>query len=142
MELKEVAELYTHSNVYVARRILQYRNINLRTRSEIKHKLDQKYKLTSFNNRKYKVNHNYFDIWTHNMAYILGFIASDGYVGDNYFAIGLKSDDTEILEKIKKELNFTGEIKEKIIHSTQTNKDYKATVLYITSKYIVNRLKN
>jgi len=32
--------------------------------------------------RKYKVNDDFFKIWSHNMAYILGFWFSDGCIID------------------------------------------------------------
>lgn len=60
--------------------------------------------------RAYSVNDNYFKVQSHNMAYILGLIASDGCVSKdtNHFYIDLQASDEEILYKIKNELSFEG----------------------------------
>lgn len=62
--------------------------------------------------RAYNVNDNYFKIQSHNMAYILGFLASDGGVSKNtnHFTIDIQRTDEEILYKIKEELKFEGPI--------------------------------
>jgi len=69
--------------------------------------------------RKYQCNDNYFDNFSHNMAYILGFITADGYLYRNRYTSGKKSNticiklqarDIEILEFIKTELEYSGEI--------------------------------
>ena len=62
--------------------------------------------------RGHEVNDNYFKYQTHNMAYILGFLASDGCVSSktNHFYIDLKREDEEILYQIKEEIGFTGPI--------------------------------
>lgn len=56
--------------------------------------------------RAYEVNDNYFKVQSHNMAYILGFLAADGAVSKNtnHITIDLQVLDEEILYKIKKEL--------------------------------------
>lgn len=60
----------------------------------------------------YTLNRNYFDnIDTEEKAYILGFIAADGYVADNRIKIILNIKDIDILQKIKIELNYSGNIK-------------------------------
>jgi hypothetical protein len=53
--------------------------------------------------QKYFANDEFFDNWSHNMAYCIGFIAADGHVWKNrpYITIGLKSSDIEILEFIR-----------------------------------------
>lgn len=64
-------------------------------------------------NRIYKVNDDYFDIQTPNMAYILGFWSADGNVHstENRMDLELSSKDLEILEKIKEELKCERPIK-------------------------------
>lgn len=62
-----------------------------------------------FTNKKraYNIDHNYFsNITTVNQAWLLGFLASDGYIhkNDNGIKIGLQQKDREILETIKKEI--------------------------------------
>lgn len=87
--------------------------------------------------RKYTLNENYFDnIDTSNKAYILGFIYADGSISSrNALTLCLSKKDIEILEFIKKELEYSGEIKTKIIN----NSEY--SLLDITSKSLGIRLK-
>lgn len=63
--------------------------------------------------RKYKINDNYFDTQSHNMAYILGLFAADGNVSskENRLDLELSSADIEILEKIRNELKSERPIK-------------------------------
>lgn len=62
---------------------------------------------------RYSLNEHFFDrIDTDSKAYILGFIAADGYVGDEkHNNIVISSKDFDILEKIKNEILFSGDIK-------------------------------
>ena len=63
--------------------------------------------------RKYSVDDNYFKTQSKNMGYILGLLAADGNIAkkENRILISLNSKDKEILEKIKKEVKSTREIK-------------------------------
>lgn len=83
--------------------------------------------------RAYEVNDNYFKRQSHNMAYILGLLASDGCVSKdtNHFYIDLQESDEEILYKIKEELSFNGPIQ----HYTN-NKGCKFSRLRVCSKII------
>jgi hypothetical protein len=54
--------------------------------------------------RNYKVDENYFEIWSHNMAYILGLWFADGCITGNEFRIALHENDKYLLEKISKEI--------------------------------------
>ena len=73
--------------------------------------------------KKYSVDEKYFDnIDLEAKAYILGFIAADGYVVHNRFIISINSQDKNILEKIKYEMKSTHPIvnfikDEKYLHS-------------------------
>lgn len=51
---------------------------------------------------KYHANHNFFDKWSEDSAYCLGFIAADGHVWKDrsFFTIGIHKKDTEVLEFI------------------------------------------
>lgn len=73
--------------------------------------------------RKYKVNDDYFKIQNHNMAYILGLLAADGYVAldENKIAIQLRSYDAEVLFKIQKELRSERPVK---IYTDSKNIEY------------------
>lgn len=61
-------------------------------------------------NRSFNVNDNYFKTQSHNMAYILGLLASDGCVSKdtNHWYIDLQIKDEQILYDIKKEIGFEG----------------------------------
>lgn len=63
--------------------------------------------------RKYKINDDYFKKQSHNMAYILGLLAADGYISEkeNLISIGLITEDIELLEQINKELQNERPIK-------------------------------
>jgi hypothetical protein len=85
-----------------------------------------------------KVNEDYFNQWSSNMAYILGFIVADGcivigtYKGySDALKFGVQLKDRDILEKIKKELNSE--------HAISTLRN--ATHFCITSQKIVDNLK-
>lgn len=84
-------------------------------------------------NRKYKINDNYFDKQGPNMAYILGFWAADGNVHsrENRLDLELASVDLEILEKIHKELQC-----ERPIKIYQCNSGYVKNKLYFWSAHI------
>lgn len=61
--------------------------------------------------RKYKVNDEYFNNWSYEMAYILGFIIADGSVNSYTLSIELQARDIEILKFIKKSLDSSAPIK-------------------------------
>lgn len=81
--------------------------------------------------KKYHCNEDYFKTQSPNMAYILGFLAADGSIGlnNNEIKITLAEKDSELLEKIKNELEYTGEI-----HHATTSKGYNIASLQITSQ--------
>lgn len=83
--------------------ILQRNNVYIRSYIESKDNL-----------RKYSVDDNYFKTQSHNMAYILGLLASDGNISskENGVFIQLKVEDKKILEDINKEIKNTRPIKE------------------------------
>lgn len=94
---------------YKVKAILDKYNITCRNKHEsiqIKNKV----------NRKYFCNENYFKTQSADMAYILGFLAADGTVrkDNNEIKITLAECDSELLEKIKDKLQFTGQIKHTI----------------------------
>ena len=82
----------------LVKKTLQRNGIKIRSYQEAKDKL-----------RIYAVNDDYFKTQTHNMAYILGLLASDGNIAkkENRISITLHNRDTEILEKIRQEISLT-----------------------------------
>ena len=87
--------------------------------------------VASNQNRALYKNEDYFDVETPNMAWLLGFLASDGNVSkrDNTIKIALSSVDLEILEKIKKELDI-----ENSIHSYTNRQGFDYCALSWTCK--------
>lgn len=81
--------------------------------------------------RKHQVNENFFKTWTPEMAYVLGFVLTDGHVKGNALTISQK--DVEILRKIAKVMNCTNEPVKK--------KTQDLYVLIINSKEIVHDLR-
>lgn len=90
------------------KKTLQENNIKLRTLEEAKKvQID-------FEERKYPVDDNYV-LESHNGAWLLGFIASDGYLpktkgAKNRIVISLVRKDEDVLKLIAKELKYDGPI--------------------------------
>ena len=81
------------------RKILRENNVKLRTLQEARAVMDP------VDYRKYKINDNY-NFESHNGAWLLGFIASDGYLPNtkgahNRITIALAAKDRDILELIR-----------------------------------------
>jgi len=73
--------------------------------------------------RLYKINEEYFNtIDSHEKAYILGFLYADGNVGtkNSCISIKLSTVDVEVLEFIKREIEYTGPIR----HNLISNREY------------------
>lgn len=126
--LKEISLLIGHKSYGPTRRVLKNNGFNLKLQ-------------IGKNTRKKKVNEEYFDVIdSSDKAYILGWIISDGYINNYKLTFCLK--DLEIIQKIKNRM----ESDHKITHSTffdkRTNKNYNRYFLQISSKKIVNSLKN
>lgn len=83
---------------YMVKKVLKQNNIYIRSYTESKDNL-----------RIYTCNDDYFKTQSPNMAYILGLLASDGNVAknENKISIALEERDTEILEKIGKEMQIS-----------------------------------
>lgn len=66
--------------------------------------------------KKYAVNFHFFKTWSEEMAYVLGFIAADGNIchSGRAHVLHVACDDKDIIEKIKKVLDFQGPIHQKI----------------------------
>ncbi len=90
------------------------------------------------NKPRLQINENYFDNWSSNSAYILGFVLADGcivkgtYNGySDMLKFGVNIRDLDILEKIKSELNSDHKI----------SKIKSACYLSLSSQKLVNSLK-
>lgn len=110
----------------VVRRVLLENNIHIRSFNEAA-------SISGVNRRIHDVNDNYFSEENHNMAYLLGFLASDGTIrkNDNSVKIGLSSVDRDFLLTIKKEIGYQGELTDYI-----TSNGFSISELRFTSKQI------
>lgn len=92
---------------FLVKKILKENNIVIRDYSEAA-------KLSNKNRAKYNNNDDYFKTQSSSMAWLLGFLASDGSLckTDNSIKIGLSRIDREILERIKKEVGIEANIKD------------------------------
>lgn len=105
--------------------ILKDNGVSIRTQREAA--------IVSNKNRTKSINHDYFKTQSHNMAYILGILASDGTVRKNIneIKLTLNENDTELLEKIKNELQFEGNIRH-----YEDSKGFKNATIAFTSQTI------
>ena len=100
-------------------------------------KTDEQYRKSRKNNQIYSINENYFNEYSHNMFYVLGFISADGCVtstnGKNKcVSIHIKKEDKKILEKIKNDMKSNHKIYE-----------YEKSVkLCIVNNQLYNSLQN
>lgn len=121
---KALSKKYNCSDNLILR-VLKENNITIRT----VHDKDGHY-------RKYSVNDKYFNLnnQTHNSAYILGLLASDGCVHSekNLIYIELQRADKEVLEEVNKEIKNARPVKDYYNNS----KDYENSKLWFYSAEI------
>lgn len=117
-------------SAYITRRILLDNKIHIRSRGEAA-------QISNVQRRKHNVNDDYFSIENSNMAYLLGFLASDGTIDkkNNRIKIGLSSVDRDFLVTIKNELNCESNIFDYV-----TSNGYPVSELCFTSKKIKQEL--
>lgn len=94
--------------------------------------------------RKFPVNDDY-NLLSHNGAWLMGFIAADGYLpitkgARNRIVITLAEKDEDILHLIAKELEFNGNIAKYDVHLGE--KTYKEVSLAFASKKIRQQLES
>jgi hypothetical protein len=96
LSLQKIGKLYGKDREDIHRRMKKY-GFKSRTRSDAwKHRGTKDV---------YKINEDFFHIWSKEMAYILGFILTDGCVHKISRRIIIAVKDLEILQKIKKIMN-------------------------------------
>lgn len=128
---------------YIIRVVLKELNVKFRTKSEV-----AVLKNEQNDYRQYKLNEDYFKIWSSEMAYILGFIAADGCISTDeercsyLLKITLKDTDSNHLLKIKNALDYEGVI---YFHENNAspivNKVTDGCTLAIKSKTLINDIK-
>ncbi len=116
------------------KRILKDNNIKIRNYYEAKQVAE------GTDLRKYHINDNY-NFESHNGAWLLGFIAADGYLpithgASNRVVITLAEQDEDVLYMIKHELEYTGHI------TRHLNNNYPASSLAFTSKPIRQKIES
>lgn len=121
-----------HISPYMIKKILVQNNIKIRSRNE-------QNKFSPQNQRKFTINDNYFSIQNNNMAYLLGFLATDGcvYQNQNLIKLALSSVDKSFLEKVNMELSSTFPI-----HDYTTNKGFLVSEVRWTSSQIKTDLSD
>lgn len=90
--------------------------------------------------RKYSINDNY-NFNSHNGAWILGFLASDGYLPNTYGAqnkvvLTLQRQDEDTLELIKKELEYNGPL-----YQFESSNGYPCSSLSFTSRELRSKIE-
>lgn len=127
-----MAQLSREYNItaYRVKKILEESNIYIRTRAE-QNKISNAQRAKSVNNEYFS------NITTVNQAWLLGFLAADGWVEEERNRINLELSfvDKEILEKIKKEVQIENSILER-----ETNKGFSIVRLSWTSGVQKNKL--
>lgn len=123
MGLKASGEEY-NVGAFAVKSILLRNGYSIRTQKESATVSNEK-------RRKYFCNIDYFKNVTPNMAYILGFLASDGTVRlkENQIKLTLSKKDDEILKRIKDELEYTGPL-----YYATTNDGFDIVTLAINCK--------
>lgn len=110
----------------IVRRVLLENKIHIRSQSEAAI-------IANIQRRQFNLNDNYFSSENERMAYLLGFLASDGTVDkkNNRIKISLSSVDKDFLIAIKKELGYEGDILD-----YQTSNGFGVSELTFTSQQI------
>lgn len=110
----------------IVRRVLLENKVHIRSRGEAAI-------VSNIQRRQFNVDDNYFSTENSNMAYLLGFLASDGTVDkkNNRIKIGLSSIDKKFLMEIKEELKYEGDILDYI-----TSNGFSVSELTFTSQQI------
>lgn len=134
---QSIVETYYKNKNFTFKDIAYHLNVSERSVSRV---LFEKGINTKRKNR-YTLNEDYFnEIDSERKSYILGFIYADGYVGDNkHNNLVIAINDKELLDKIKQEINFTGDVVRTKKGGFENSKEgYK---LNFSSEKLVNNLR-
>lgn len=104
-----------------------------RTSAAVKQRAEKQFRLQR-QCGNYRINHKFFDNWSNEMAYVLGFFTADGCVEPNLNRISFsqRKEDVDILEKIRKVMNCWNPLCYK--------KSRNEVGLYIHNRYMVDKL--
>jgi len=102
-------------------------------------KRSKEYGITFPRNKiKYAVKDDYFNTWSHKMAYILGFVMADGCIrkakkkNAHELKVEVNMKDLEVLEHIREEISPTRPIHKNIVHKNKSGSISLAASLVIT----------
>lgn len=101
----------------------------------IKHNIKLKQEQYAGQPRKHKVNENFFKVWTHEMAWVLGLFVTDGTVSEKAHSISFAQKDERLLKIVAKYMEADYVI-------SQRGKTRAVPLLLINSKEIKNDLAN
>ena len=109
------------------KKLLKENNIHIRCISEVNTK------------SRYTLDVNFFKKQSGDLAYFLGLFGADGNVHkkDNMFCIELQRQDREILEKIRRKINLSREVKDYC-----TGRGFENSKIYFYSKELKEYFKN
>lgn len=137
-EIKDICDLYLNKTPrsHIAKKYECTDKVIVRVLEQANIEIKKLNSVALTKNRKFNINDNYFNIdkQSHNSAYILGMLASDGCVASsqNQIYIELHRHDRELLEKINAELKNDRPVKDYTNHS----KNYENSKIYFFSKQI------
>jgi len=103
--LEDIAKESSCTRQYILRLMKKY-GIERRTQSKARIEALKKGKFRGFG--YYEINENFFSEWSPEMAWVLGLLFTDGFIGPS--RISIWSMDLELLEKMKKTLNSSNPI--------------------------------
>ena len=95
--------------------------------------------------QKYTLNEEYFNIWTPQTSYWLGFIVADGSIHNRVFSIDLAVKDKEHLQYFIEDVKSTDTIREYVHKNKQKDgsyKEYKAVHFKTSNKKFIQSLRN
>lgn len=124
---------------YTIKKILKFNNIPEKSVHEVATEVNSRGR---FKQRTHDLDYNYFKTWSDNMAYILGFLYADGYIKKNTLRINLQRRDRYLLERIKSELRFSGDVKDNNVKETKNGMIHESSYLSITSIDLTSDLRN
>ncbi len=93
---------------------------------------------------KYNINLDFFKVWTPELAYIVGYIAADGYIHrkSNLLELACHLKDIELLHHFKQLTNTDYPIKNRHIIDKKRNRTYELAILRISRKELIDILSS
>jgi hypothetical protein len=112
---------------------------------KIQYLIQKVYKIKKANvtSKKYPKNENFFQKWSHDMAYILAFILCDGTINKNKsISIEINQKDIDLLKYINRNICPNNKIYYRSRLDKRTNNTYHQCSIVLRSDNLVNQLKS